>query len=57
MPANVASTALAPDAGLARARPLYASGWRHEDATLAPYGWMIGTLDVEKKGRHEGALK
>jgi hypothetical protein len=30
------------------------SGWQPVEATLAPYGWLIGTI---KKGRHEGALK
>lgn len=45
------------DVGLAHCRPLYASGWRAEAATLAPHGWMIGLGPPEKKGHHEGALK
>jgi 1,4-alpha-glucan branching enzyme len=52
-----APAAMTFDVGLARCRPLYASGWRAEDATLAPHGWMIGLGPPEKKGRHEGALK
>jgi glycosidase len=43
--ANLSPTALAFDAQLARAQPLYASGWRRDGATLAPHGWMIGTMD------------
>lgn len=42
--ANLSPTAVTFDAGLARAEPLYASGWQEEGATLAPYGWMIGAI-------------
>jgi hypothetical protein len=55
--ANLAPAAVTFDLGLARCRPLYASGWRAEDATLAPHGWMVGLGPPLKKGRHEGALK
>lgn len=56
--ANLAATpaACARDMGLECAEPLYASGWRGADATLAPHGWMIGMLAPTKKGRREGAL-
>jgi glycosidase len=52
--ANLSATPRAFAAGLADVAPLYASGWQAPDTTLAPYGWLIGTI---KKGRHEGALK
>lgn len=42
--ANLSSTALPFAPGLACAQALYASGWQGEDATLAPYGWMIGSI-------------
>jgi glycosidase len=42
--ANLSPSTLAFDATLARAQPLYASGWQGTDATLAPHGWMIGML-------------
>ena len=41
--ANLSPSPLAFDAGLARAKPLYAQGWDDAGAKLAPYGWMIGT--------------
>lgn len=43
--ANVSSAALTVDAGLSQVRPLYAQGWDGAGATLAPYGWMIGTTE------------
>lgn len=42
--ANLSAAAQAFDSGLAHVQPLYASGWQADNATLAPYGWMIGTV-------------
>jgi len=46
--ANLSATAVTFDVSAwrepARVQPLYASGWRGDGATLAPYGWMIGTI-------------
>jgi len=39
--ANLSAAPQAFEAGLGRVQPLYASGWRQEDATLAPHGWLI----------------
>jgi glycosidase len=44
--ANLAAAPRAFDAALAHVRPLYASGWEGESATLAPHGWLIGTPDA-----------
>jgi glycosidase len=44
--ANLSAAPQAFDEGLADVQPLYASGWRREDATLAPHGWLIA---AEKK--------
>jgi len=52
--ANLSSATCAFAAVRAAVEPLYASGWQPVEATLAPYGWLIGAI---KKGRHEGALK
>ncbi|WP_343732694.1 alpha-amylase family glycosyl hydrolase [Duganella sp.] len=39
--ANLSSSAQTFSPELARIEPLYAAGWRAEDATLAPHGWII----------------
>jgi len=39
--ANLSAPPLAFAEGLAHVQPLYASGWRRDDATLAPHGWLI----------------
>lgn len=48
--ANLSPSALAFDAALAGAQPLHASGWQGRTATLAPYGWMIGTIAPPDSG-------
>ncbi|KQV90190.1 hypothetical protein ASD15_22940 [Massilia sp. Root351] len=50
--ANLSPSELALDAALARAQPLYASGWQAQHATLAPHGWMIGTIAAPDSDRH-----
>lgn len=46
--ANLSSAALGFDVGLSQAKALYAQGWDGLGATLAPYGWMIGTIGSEQ---------
>lgn len=53
--ANLSAGEVEFDGALAQAQPLYASGWQADKATLAPHGWMIGTIAWNTKQPGGGA--